>query len=186
MNQVYRCVLAIVVLCVLNSCATPAQPGGMVPEPALFRSDSFDPAFRAAITPTRVGGGEKTNPLLVSKVGDDEMRDALRLSLERYGLYAPSEAVAPFLLEVFLIELKQPTSGYTIIVSSVVRYKLIRSKDERVIYDDIITAFYRATLNDAAMGIRRLKLANEGSIRANIASFLDRLHSLHVMEGPGP
>ncbi len=185
MSHVYKYILLIAALCVLNSCATAAQPGGMVPQSTAFRSESFDATLRRAITITKVGGGEKTNPLLGSKVGDDEMREALHLSLEQYDLYASSEASASFSLEAFLIELKQPVSGYTMVVSSVVRYKLIRNSDNRALYDDIVTASYRATLKDSSIGINRLKLANEGSIRANITSFLDRLRSVEAAKGPG-
>jgi hypothetical protein len=39
-----------------------------------------------------------------------------------------------------------------------------------------------ATLEDAFDGAYRLKLANEGSIRANIAAFLHHLHSLNIMK----
>jgi hypothetical protein len=53
-----------------------------------------------------------------------------------------------------------------------------------VAYDDIITASYKATMGDAFSGVHRLKLANEGSIRANIAVFLQHLHSLNISGSP--
>jgi len=108
----------------------------------------------------------------------------LRLSLKQYGFLSTSDLAAPFRLEVFLIELKQPVSGFTTIVDSVMRYKLTRSSDDRVVYDDIITASYRATMDDAFYGVQRLKLANEGSIRANIEAFLGHLHSLNLTKSP--
>jgi len=64
------------------------------------------------------------------------------------------------------------------------RYKLTRSCDDQVVYDDIITASYMATLGDAFDGAYRMRLANEGSIRANIAAFLRHLHSLNIMKSP--
>jgi hypothetical protein len=70
------------------------------------------------------------------------------------------------------------------IVTSAMRYKLTRSPDDQVVYDDIITASYKATMGDAFSGVHRLKLANEGSIRANIAVFLQHLHSLNISESP--
>jgi hypothetical protein len=65
-------------------------------------------------------------------------------------------------------------------VTSAMRYKLTRSLDDKVVYDDIITASYAATVGDSFYGPHRLRLANEGSIRANIAAFLERLHSLNI------
>jgi hypothetical protein len=177
-SRILKGIFAIAMLWALSACATPAQPGRMAPESAVFRGDGFDAALHNGIAVTKVGGGEKTHPLWVSKVGDEEMREALRLSLQQYGVYASSEAGAPFRLEVFLIELRQPVNGLAMIVTSVVRYKLVRSSDDRAIYDDVVTASYHAAMNEALISVQRVKLANEGSIRANIASFLTHLHSL--------
>jgi len=179
-----RLALMVAMLGVLSACATPARPGHMVPESTLFSSCSPDSPLRNAIGISKVGGGEKTNPLLVSKVGDKELHETLRLSLEQFGFLSTSDVAALFRLEAFLIELKQPSGGYTTIVTSVMRYKLTRSGDDRVLYDDIITASYKATVGDTLYGVHRLKLANEGSIRANIAVFLQHLHSLNISESP--
>lgn len=179
-----RLILAIAMLGILSACATPARPGHMVPQAALFPTHSLDSPFRGAIAIAKVGGGEETNPLLVSKVGDKQLHEALRLSLKQYDFLSTSDADAPFRLEVFLIELKQPVSGFTLIVDSFMRYKLTRTSDDQVVYDDIITASYKATMHDAFVGAKRLKLATEGSIRANIAAFLGHLHSLTITESP--
>jgi hypothetical protein len=175
----------IAMLGVLSACAAPARTGHMVPESTLFLSCSPDSPLRNAIAISKAGGGEKTNPLLVSKVGDKELHEALQLSLERFGFLSASDAAAPFRLEVFLIELKQPTGGgYTTIVTSAMRYKLTRSGDDQVLYDDIITASYKVTVGEVFYGVHRVKVANEGSIRANIAVFLQHLISLNILESP--
>ncbi len=179
-----RLVFIIAMLGTLSACATPARPGHMVPESALFPSYSMDSPLRNAIAITKVAGGEKTNPLTQSKVGDNELQEALRLSLSQCGFLSTSEVAAPFRLEVFLIELKQPPGGHTMIVTSAMRYKLTRSGDDQIVYDDIITASYGATMGDTFYGPHRLKLANEGSIRANIAVFLQHLHSLNITKLP--
>ncbi len=174
-----RLVVMIAMLGVLSACSTPARSGHMVPTSALSLSCSLDSPLRNGIAISKAGGGEKTNPMLWSKVGGDELHEALRLSLSQYGFLSTSE-VAPFRLEVFLIELKQPGPGLTMIVTSAIRYKLTRSRDEQVVYDDIITASYKATVDDAFVAIHRMKLANEGSIRENIAVFLQHLYSLNI------
>lgn len=190
MNQLLTCVrlvLMIAMLGTLNACwkYKLARPEHMVPESALFPSYSLDSPLRNAIAISKVGGGEKTEPLSsLPKVGSIELHEALRLSLSQYSFLSASDVAAPFRLEVFLIELKQPYGGLTKIVTSVMRYKLTRSCDDQVVYDDIITASYMATLEDAFDGGYRLKLANEGSIRANIAAFLRHLHSLNIMKSP--
>jgi hypothetical protein len=156
----------------------------MVPESTLYLSCGPDSPLYNAIAISKVGGGEKTNPLLASKVGNNELEEALRLSLSQRGFLCTSDVAAPFRLEVFLLELQQPATGYTMIVTSAMRYKLTRRSDDQAVYDDIITASYKATMGDAFSGVHRLKLANEGSIRANIAVFLQHLHSLNISGSP--
>jgi hypothetical protein len=97
----------------------------MVPESTLYPISSPDSLLHNAIGISKVGGGEETNPLLVSKVGDKELHESLRLSLERFGFLSTSDVAAPFRLEMFLVALKQPSEGaHTTIVTSVMRYKL--------------------------------------------------------------
>lgn len=191
LSQILTCVrlvLMIAALGTLSACTWPARSEHMVPESALFPSHSLDSPLHKAITISKVGGGEKSYPLLSSKmakVGTNELHEALRLSLSQYGFLSTSDVAAPFRLEVFLIELQQPYGGITKIVTSVMRYKLTRSRDDQVVYDDIITASYKATLEDAFDGAYRMRLANEGSIRANIEAFLRHLHSLNIMKPSG-
>jgi hypothetical protein len=151
----------------------------MVPESTPYPTSSPDSLLRNAIGISKVGGGEETNPLVVSKVGDKELHESLRLSLQRFGFLSTSDLAAPFRLEMFLVELKQPSSGYTTIVTSVMRYKLTRSADDQVLYDDVITASYKVTVFDVFYGGHRLQVATEGAIRANIAAFLRDLHALN-------
>ena len=173
-------VIIIAMLAVFIACASPARPEYMVPGSDLYAKPCLNSPLCNAIAISKVGGGEKTNPLLVTKVGNKELMDALRLSLRQYGFLNISDVAAQFRLEAFLMELKQPGTALTMIVYSVVRYKLTRSSDDQVVYDDIITASYQATKYDAFFGPQRIKIASEGSIRANIAIFLGHLHSLNI------
>lgn len=172
----------IVLLIALSGCATPVLPKHMVPQSlAISRSGPASPLY-SAIAIRKVGGGEETNPLMYSKVGDKELREALRLSLSQYGFLSISDTNAPFGLDVFLVELKQPTRRFTLIVDSYIRYTLTRVRDGKVIFDDIVPASFKATVEDAFVGYSRLKLATEGSVRTNIAAFFERLRSLDVEE----
>lgn len=170
---------AFFVLIALTGCATPAQPERMVPRQ--LAAQTLDPAsmLRGAIFLAKVGGGEETNPALVSKVGSKELEEALRSSLDQYGALSAA-GTAAFELEVFLIELKQQAAGFRMTVDSFVRYKLTRTRDRKVMMDEIVTASHQATVDDALYGPRRLRLANEGAMRANIAAFLEKLELLDL------
>jgi hypothetical protein len=177
-----RIVSLIAILSTFGACAMGAQPEHMVPQLLDIPRHGGASPLRGAIAIAKVGGGEETNPAMVSKVGSKELEEALRLSLSRYGFLSAPNTEAPFRLEVFLIELKQPIGAFKTIVDSFVRYKLIESRDGKVVYDDIVTASFTAEVADVFYGPARLKFANERSIRANIAAFLERLNSLNVTE----
>ena len=178
----FRILLICGSLASLNACATPATPARMAPHSAAIPNVPLESRLRSAIVLSKVGGGEKTNPWTFSKVGDEELREALHLALDQYGYLCKSEKNAPYGLEVYLIELKQPESGLTMIVDSHIRYKLVSLADNTVAYDDVVTASYTATLDDAFMAPTRSKMATEGSIRINITNFLLRLQTLTIAE----
>lgn len=173
--------IALSSLIALVGCATPAQPERMVPQQPATQTLRPSSMLRSAIFLAKVGGGEETNPALVSKVGSKELEDALRASLGQYGALS-ADTMAAFQLDVFLIELKQQTSGFAMTVDSFVRYKLTRTRDRKIMMDDIVTASHKATVDDALYGPKRLQLANEGAIRANIEAFLKELELLDLMQ----
>ena len=152
----------------------------MVPDAAAIPAFPAGSPFRNAVALETVGGGEETNPALVSKVDNAALADAVRRALKMSGLLGNSPDHAPWRLKVFLVELKYPGTGFTTTVDSFVRYTLIRAADKATAFDDIVTASFTATVGDVYVGIERLKVANEGAIRANIQAFLTRLSSLDV------
>jgi len=59
-------------------------------------------------------------------------------------------------------------------VTSHVNYKVYDSKAQPLVLETIDAPF-TATVSDAFVGVERIRLANEGSIRANIGQFFDKL-----------
>jgi len=81
--------LAVIVAIGLGGCATAAKPEAMVAKTQA--SDRPFPQFlNHAMCVRNVTGGEKTNPLWVSKVDNDGFRTALGNSLDTAGLTAPA------------------------------------------------------------------------------------------------
>jgi len=149
----------------------------MVP-PRLSAPNESSP-LRGAIAIAKVGGGEETRWWDRSQVGDRELERALRGALDENGFLCPPGVDAPFTLEVFLVDLKQPM-GIVSIVDSFIRYKLSSTRERRVIFDDVLSASYRLDVRDEYYGASRLRHTNEGSIRANLAAFISRLNELDV------
>lgn len=158
----------ILVALMMEGCASPAAPTSMVATPAL-------PADRVQASPLARGievgavtGGEPTSPLWVSKVGNGEFGEALRRSLAGAGLLAAAPGDARYELRANLLTLSQPMFGTDFTVKSTVKYTLTERTTARVVYDEMISADYTAAFGDHLIGVERLRLANEGSIRRNI------------------
>ncbi len=160
-------------LALLAACATPAEPTNMV---VTLPQASFPPAFAGAMCVRSVTGGEETNPLWVSKVSDTDFRAALARSMAAAGLIG-ADAGCRFPVDVNLLGLAQPAFGINLEVTSHVNYKVFGPAGQPVLLETV-TAAYTAGFSDSPIAIIRLRLANEGAIRASITRFLEKLRTV--------
>jgi hypothetical protein len=178
--------LAAALVCIANpfllgGCATPAQAENMVPLSRDIPQAAADSPLRGAIAVDAVGGGEApASNMAYSTVGNAELEKALRRSLHEYGYLSTDDAGAPFRLKAFLMELRRPRGGFTMVATSFVRYKVSRGSDGRIVYDDIVDVSASKTFDDEFVGAIRDRMVLEASIRENIAEFLRALNSLDV------
>jgi hypothetical protein len=165
----------------LGGCATPADPKAMVisSEPA---AKPFPAKLQHAMCVRAVTGGEATNPLWVSKVDDAGFHTALANSLDGAGLTATADG-CHYPVDVNLLGLSQPSVGFDMTVTSHVNYKVYDAGGQPVLLETI-NAPFTATMGDSVIGIVRLKMANEGSIRASIQQFFDKLRVLDPQQTP--
>lgn len=167
----------------LGACGSPAvRSDRMAPSPTPEMEFAADSAVRNAIGLTDVSGGEA--PTEDSNVGDNELRQAVQSALERYGLFQSDSPKARFRLTVVLVRLSHPGADLDLTVNSQVRYTLTRADTGAVLFNDVVKASYTATIGEEFIAFLRLRLAKEGSIRANIAAFLGRLKSVPTSGPP--
>jgi hypothetical protein len=76
-----------------------------------------------------------------------------------------------------LLDVEQPFGGFDLTVKTTVRY-MLKNANGRIVYDKTIRAAHTSTVSDAFAGVKRLRLANEGSARANLALLIQDLKSL--------
>jgi hypothetical protein len=88
-----------------------------------------------------------------------------------------------FNLKVTLLKVEQPMFGLDLKVVTSVSYILFDNKTKKVLFDKIIDAAHTATFGDAFDAVTRLKIANEGSGKNNIRTFLEQLSELDVSSG---
>ena len=89
-------------------------------------------------------------------------------------------AGSKYQLTADLTRLDQPMIGFDMTVGSSVRYSLIETQSRKEVYARVIQISYTAKMSDAFIGSQRLKLANEGSVKANIEAFIKDLIALKL------
>jgi hypothetical protein len=167
-----KLIFAVASACALAGCAEPARVSEMVPPPMTATLAPNSP-IRNAITVGQVTGGTKTNPMWTSQVDDESFAGALRSALSENQLAAG--AAPKFRLDAVLRELHQPFAGFDMTVRSTVQYTLTDLSLNRPVFDKQITDKFTATVSDAFVGVKRLELANEGSVKTNIGDFVNQL-----------
>ncbi len=172
MNNVLR-ILVLACTATLIGCATPANQQMMSVTPTVANKAPPNPSLKGAISVRSVSGGQDTNPLWISQVGTQEFKGALSDSLRAYGYLSNDPTNAPILVDANLQSLSQPIFGMTFNVVSVVNYSIQRQGQNATQLP--ITATGSATISDAFLGVERMRLANERSIKENITKFLEGL-----------
>jgi len=163
--------LAGLVAAGVGACAHPPRPANMAPDGALVAAGS---PLRNAIAVGTVSGGDKTNPLTFSRVGANEVREAVTLALRARGMLGADATSAPFRLDVGILEAGLPNDPYMTRVHCVMRYAL-RTRDGATVFDRVIEAVGEASVREVFYGVERLRVANERAVRANLAAGLDAL-----------
>ena len=172
-----RKILAIFSVVVLAGCATPAAVEQMAVSLPITQTN---PALKNSVAVAEVTGGRDTNPMWTSQVSGDAFRRALEQSLESAGMFNKIVAGSKYQLTADLTRLDQPMMGFDMTVGSTVRYSLIETQTRKEIYARVIQISYTAKMSDAFVGSQRLKLANEGAVKANIEAFVKDLIALKI------
>ncbi|KEF31298.1 hypothetical protein D777_01647 [Marinobacter nitratireducens] len=176
--RIARTLAVLSALIYLTGCASGAQMGNMVYNGPV---KTYDTAVKNSVNVTNVSGGEETNPAWTSEISNEAFSGALKQSLRKQGLLSGN---GRYKLEALLLEVDQPVFGLDFEVTTHVKYVLTdRDNNGAVVLNETIVAPYTATIGDAFAAIKRLRLANEGSGKANIEGLLEKLSELKIQPG---
>lgn len=167
-------ILAMAATCA--GCASPAQPRAMVPA-------SFDLMQRHSNRVSlAVSGGQKTNPMWTSQIANEDFSEAIVEAITQSRLFTAvvTDGSADYKLDVFLKDLVQPLVGFDMTATAVVQWRLTHVRSEKVLFDETVTTPYTASVGDAFVGVKRLRLANEGAARENIKDAFRRLAKVRL------
>lgn len=179
MKNARAVLLPIAIALLLTGCAAPARIDQM--------TSTASPAQRVLQTPLRanvavrdVTGGKETNPMWVSNVGSSEFEQALEASLRDAGLLAPGKQAGKYMLVAHLENLDQPFGGFNMTVTATVSYSLVERATGKEVLNRRVSLPYTASLSSAFVGTERLRIANEGAVKVNIAKLIDELIAMKI------
>ena len=171
-SLLFKLTVALFLTVSLGACAQGARTNAMI---APVTAETILPATDPLVGSTKVGsvtGGKETSPLWKSEISSETFKAALEQSL-RLNTILGDEA-ARLTVDAKLISVEQPFFGASMTVTTSVAYTVTDSAGA-VILDETVTTPYTAAFSDALLGAERLRLANEGSAKANISKFIDKL-----------
>lgn len=168
LNKIYVC---FVFSLLVAGCATPAHKQAMVVAPH-DTLQKYNNEFKGNLNLGVVSGGRDTNPLWTSQVDSQTFRSALDESLSAMGYKSHNSSTAKYNLDAVIQDISQPVVGFSFDVTSTVIYTISGGgRQDRF----PVVATGTATVSDAFLGVERLRLANEKSMKENIKQFFQAI-----------
>jgi len=164
----------------LSGCATPARVDQMTVTAQGIPTAPMPEALRQNVAIKDVTGGQETNPMWTSQVSSAEFERALESSLRGANVLQPNRQMGRFTIAAYLGKLEQPFIGIDMTVTATVTYTLVERSTGKTAWERTIITPYTAKFGDALLGVERLKLANEGAVRSNIAELIGELFRLRI------
>ena len=127
-------------------------------------------------------GGRETHLLWTSQISNLAYTQALTEALTQSGLFSQviQGEEADYILDVTILHYDQPWIGADIDIKMKAKWELTDTKTLTPVWSETFETTYRAKLTDALIGAERLKKANEGSARVNIAEGIKRLSMIEL------
>lgn len=164
---------------VLSGCAAPARIDQMSAM-ATPQQRIAPTALRNNVAVRDVTGGKDTNPMWMSSVGNSEFEQALESSLRDAGLLSNGKQAGKYQLVAHMQKLDQPLMGASMTVTATVNYSLVERSTGKEILNRTVSLPYTAAWNSSFVGTERLRLANEGAIKTNIAKIIEDLFAVRA------
>lgn len=131
--------------------------------------------LRQSVSVGGVEGGRETYRLWVSQISNENFKEALSKSLKNSGIESENPDQARYVLSASIRKVDQPWFGFDMTVDTVISYILTEKSSSKVLLNQEIAASHTADFTEALYGPSRLRLANEGSAKQNIAKLLSSL-----------
>lgn len=171
-----RVVGLMVAVLALAGCAGASKPDAMIGMPVTATHKSGGSVSLV------VSGGKPTSSMGMSQISDEDFALALQGSIEKSGLFSrvASEPGSYYRLQAHIGKLDQPVFAMASTVTMEVGYALTDLRSKETLWKKTIASTYTAELKEAYIGVKRLRLANEGAARENIRLMLEEISALSL------
>jgi len=176
MRQFYM--IGVVAIC-LSACVTTSNVDTLIPQTLQIVPEGS--SLTNAVTVKNLTS--ESTGAFDGQISSEALSSALSAALQQSGLLALEEN--KFSVFPTLIHLEQPGIGIDMKVTAKVNY-LLKDSSGKILMDKTISTPYTAKMNEAFVGATRVKRANEGAIRENIAQFVSELILWSKKDGPAP
>ena len=179
MKKMLLVLLPLMLVNLLTGCASPARIDQMTAA-ASPQQRIMPTSLRTNVAVRDVTGGKETNPMWISNVGSSEFEQALEASLRDAGLLAAGKQAGKYTLVAHLENVDQPLGGFNMTVTATVAYSLVERASGKEVLNRKVSLPYTASFDAAFVGSERLRIANEGAVRTNIAKLIEELFALKI------
>lgn len=158
---------------VLAGCASGARSTALTPQPTEKTIVTSDELIYQSIAVGAVSGGRESDAVSGSQISSGEFREALEGALKLNGLWALNDP--RFTLDAQIEQVDQETFDINLDVVTTVFYRMRDIASGAIVYEKRVIEGFEAQFTDSFVRSERFRLANEGSGRANIQSFIEGL-----------
>lgn len=176
-RQILQTVGIIIFVSILAGCATATNPEAMTIQAP--ESGKYEPIAEPLFVV--VDGGRETSSTGASQISNADLQSAIIDSIRQTGLFSQVVKIAPdssYILQATIIDLEQPTMGFSMTVDLEIAWSLNRTSTEKPVWQDSHESTYTATAGAAFAGVTRLRIATEGAVKKNISWALDTISKL--------
>jgi|GEM_PF-2995071 len=171
--------LIVVVLGTLSGCVSPPHVYNMTLRPSRSGEYAASRALTKEVNMGAMSSADVHFPPWAPRVDGTTLRVVLKRSLKTAHLLARKDH-GKYALSAKLLEVKQPMAGFSMTVTTAVRYTLKRVSDQAVVFGKTITTSDTATMADEINSISRLRVATAKSVQRNITRVVNALYALNL------
>lgn len=175
LNTMKRLVVGAAMIGALAACSSNVRTTALVAEATPTSLVQSDSPIHQNISIGQVTGGQETASIGLTKVSNSEFRKALQDSMLLANALGGKDA--NLTVDAQLEKLDQPQLAVNLEVTSIIFYRVRSVNTGAIVFQERITTPFKTKFTESLVRSERQRLANEGSIKANIQSFLEKLNT---------